>query len=104
VVATIPTGANPLSLCYNSTNDKVYAANYDGGDVTVIDCSSDSVVKTIDLGRNPASLSYNPASGRVFCAGYDTLMVIDGETDSVAAAFAREWQGPIVVNAVANKV
>ncbi len=104
VVATIPTGANPLSLCYNSTDDKVYAANYDGGDVTVIDCSSDSVVKTIDLGRNPASLSYNPASGRVFCAGYDTLMVIDGETDSVAAAFAREWYGPIVVNAVANKV
>jgi YVTN family beta-propeller protein len=104
VVAAIPTGANPSALCYNSTDDKVYVANYDGGDVTVIDCSSDSVTKTIDLGRNPASLSYNPASNKVFCAGHDTLMVIDGATDSVVAAFAREWYGPIVVNAVANKV
>jgi YVTN family beta-propeller protein len=104
LVATIPTGANPLALCYNSIDDKIYAANADGHDLTVIDCASDNVIKTVRFGGSPAELCYNPAGNRVFCKLSDTLVVIDGASDSVVAAYAGTWHGPIVVNAVANRV
>ena len=104
VVATIPTGANPLALCYNSTDDKVYVANGDSNDLTVIDCASDNVIKTIRFGESPAGLCYNPASNRVFCEMNDTLVVIDGASDSVAAVHAGVWWGHMTVDAVANKV
>jgi len=35
---------------------------------------------------------------------YDTLLVIDGATDSVVAAYDGAYRGPFAVNAVANKV
>jgi YVTN family beta-propeller protein len=105
VVAAIPTGADPRALCYNSTDDKVYVANNDSNSLTVIDCSSDKVIKTIRFRQTPAGLLYNPAGNRVFCKMTDTLAVIDGANDSVSAMHAATWwRGPMVVNAVANRV
>jgi DNA-binding beta-propeller fold protein YncE len=105
VVATIRMGAAglPTALCYNSNDDKVYVA-CDGGDLTVIECSSDSVIKTIHLGEGQVNLCFNPAGNRVFCATYDTLLVIDGANDSVVAVYAGAYYGSFVVNAVASKV
>jgi YVTN family beta-propeller protein len=105
VVATTRTGAFPIALCYNSNNDKVYVADSVGTDLTVIDCSSDEAIKTIHLGGNPQTLCYNPASNRVFCEMNDAFVVIDGASDSVVAIYAATWwSGPMVVNAVANRV
>jgi YVTN family beta-propeller protein len=104
VVATIPTGAKPLALSYNSIDDKVYSANCGSDDLTVIDCSLDRAIKTIHVAQDQASLCYNPTSNRVFCAAYDTLTVIDGANDSVVAVYDGTWTGAFVVNAVANKV
>jgi YVTN family beta-propeller protein len=107
VVATIPTGARPFAICYNSADDKMYVASYmyGGSDsLTVIDCSSDSAVATMHVGQGQPSLCYNPAANRVFCASYDTLRVVDGAGDSVVAAYAGEWWRPMAVDAVANKV
>jgi YVTN family beta-propeller protein len=105
VVATVPTGANPIALCHNSTDDKMYAADRGGHDVTVIDCGTDTVIKTILFGESPTVLCYNPASNRVFCETDDSLVVIDGTSDSVVAVYAETWlSGAMVVNAVANRV
>ncbi len=110
VVATVPTGAKPTALCYNSTDDKVYSANYDSDDLSVIDCSSDSIIKTIRVDTEPVSLCYNPTSNRVFCVNElhweegNALTVINGASDSVVAVHADTWSGPMVVNAVANRV
>ncbi len=106
VVATIRLGAAglPLALCYNSSDDKIYVAS-DGGDLTVIECSSDSAVKTMHLGESPNQLCYNPASNRVFYTGDDSLLVvIDGASDSVVAVHVVDWSGLLVVNAVADRV
>jgi YVTN family beta-propeller protein len=50
VVSTIPLGAAglPQALCYNSSDNRIYVAS-DRGDLTVIECSSDSAVKTMHL-------------------------------------------------------
>jgi len=107
VVATIPTCTNPLALCYNGADDKIYVAGYvylGHADLTVIDCTSDQVIKTIHLEAGQPSLCYSPAGNRVFCAVYDTLLVIDGATDSVVAVRDGKWYGPMVANAVANRV
>ncbi len=106
VVATIPMGASglPTALCYNSADDKIYVTTEDHDDLMVIDCASDSVVRTIHVGERPSSLCHNPASNRVFCVVSDTLVVIDGASDSIVAAYAGTWRRSLVVNAVANKV
>jgi YVTN family beta-propeller protein len=107
MIATVPMGAKPFAVCYNSTDDKTYVASFvngESGSLTVIDCSSDSVVATMHVGAGQPSLCYNPAGNRVFCATADTLLVIDGAGDSVVAACDGEWWGTMIVNAVADKV
>lgn len=103
-VAAVPVGTKPVALCYNSNDDKVYCANYGSDDLSVIDCSSDSVIKTIHTASEPYTLCYNPAGNRVFCKASDTLVVLDGASDSVVAVYAGMWHGPLVVNAVSDRV
>ena len=57
---TIPVGDYPWGLVYNSLNNKVYCANDNSNDVTVINGASDSVIKTIAVGGNPGAFAWNP--------------------------------------------
>ena len=86
----VTTGAGPQALCYNPQNSRVYSANYDSDNVTVIDGVTDSVVATVAAGNFPAALCYNPTNNKVYCAntGYASVTVIDGTTDSVIATVA----------------
>ena len=82
---TIPVGNGPRTLVYNSTNNKIYSANYYSDNVTVIDGAANSVVTSITVGDTPCALVYNPTNNKIYCANYysDSVTVIDGETDSV---------------------
>jgi len=65
---TITVGDCPVALVYNPTNNKVYCANYESDNVTVIDGATDSVITTIMVGDAPRSLGYNPTNNKVYCA------------------------------------
>jgi len=105
---TIDVGDGPYALTYNSTNNKVYCANFYGRSVTVIDGATNTVVATIPLlnAGHPWELLYNPISNKIYCANYysDSLNVIDCATDSVSAIVLNDFTGALAYNNIDNKV
>lgn len=82
---TIPVGTNPYALAYNSTNNKIYTANWGALSVSVIDGATNSVITTIPIGNYPRTLVYNPTNNKIYTANYydNSVTVINGETDNV---------------------
>jgi YVTN family beta-propeller protein len=82
--------SRPCALCYNPQGNKIYCANYVGGNVTVIDGASDSVVATVAADSQPSALCYDRQDNMVYCANAgthefpdSTVTVIDGATNEV---------------------
>ncbi len=110
---TIPVGINPNHLVYNSTDNKIYTANwgYGANTVTVIDGSTNSVITTIPVGGYPHFLCYNSTDNKVYASmpypwEYPgSVRVIDGATNSVIATIP-VGAGPYrpVYNPTNNKV
>jgi len=105
VIASIRVVA--YSLCYNSTNNKVYCVTPDDNTVTVIDGATNAVVATVDVGYWPHGLCYNSRDNKVYCANSvgGSISVIDGATDSVVATVPAEgsaWN--LCYNPYNNKV
>ena len=67
---TIVVGDIPYALVYNPIDNKVYCANWDSDNVTVIDGASNSVITTITVGDGPCALVYNTTNNKVYCANY----------------------------------
>jgi len=86
----LDSGSTPWALCYNPQDNKVYCANWGGGDVTVIDGATNQILATVTVGLYPEALCYNPQNNKVYCANnYDgNVTVIDGATDSVLVTIA----------------
>ncbi|HEX8249594.1 MAG TPA: hypothetical protein VF599_15560, partial [Pyrinomonadaceae bacterium] len=54
-IATIPVGMNPLAVAVNPLTNKIYVANRQSNDVTVIDGANNSTT-TIAAGVDPVAL------------------------------------------------
>jgi len=80
VIATIPVGDRPCALVWNSTNNKVYCANFASDNVSVIDGVTNRVIATIPVGYDPRALVWNSTNNKVYCAnvGSGNVTVIDG--------------------------
>jgi len=104
---TITVDTIPYALIWNSTNNKVYCANYYSDDVTVIDGTNNSVIITIPVGDYPRALVWNSANNKVYCAneGSSDVTVIDGANNSVITTIPVEY-GPwaLAWNSTNNKV
>ncbi len=86
VIATVNVGARPVGVGVNPITHKVYVTNASGGSVSVIDGTTDTVVKTIAVDAQPFYwVGVMPGKNRVFVANNTsgTLSVIDGATDTV---------------------
>ena len=59
-------------------NKKVYCANGESDNVTVIDGATDSVITTITVGGGPSAFAWNPIQNRTYVANYwsNTVSVI----------------------------
>jgi YVTN family beta-propeller protein len=53
------------------TNDRVYCANWNGTNVTVIDGATNTVVATVPSGRAPLTPSYNSTDNKAYCASHN---------------------------------
>ncbi len=85
VVATVTVGSKPRALLWDSLHNKIFVANYNSGNVSVIDGSRNEVTATISVGANPYDLCLNPTNGRIYVSNYGggTVSVIDGATNQV---------------------
>lgn len=88
----IATGMRPMALLAPG-NGRVYVANSTGeawrngsyDSLSVIDVSTDEVVKTIQVCKGPQSMAYSKALNKVYVAGDcgTTISVLDPDQDSV---------------------
>ena len=67
-IAWIPAGEAIHDLVWNSTNNKVYSANYYSNSVTIIDGATNSVIAAIPVGNYPRALVWNSINNRTYVA------------------------------------
>jgi YVTN family beta-propeller protein len=83
VIAKARVGQEPLALCYNPTNDRLYCACW-GDAVYGIDGASNDIVSVIPRGY-ALSLACNPVRNVLFVPDGGGLVVVDCSADTVIA-------------------
>ena len=85
VETIIPVGKTPwgAALCPDGT--KVYVANKDDDNISVINTISNTVINTVAVGKNPWGVVINPSGTKAFIAnsGSNSVSVIDISSDKV---------------------
>ncbi len=107
VIATIPVGNNPQSVAVNALTNRIYVANRDSNDVSVIDGNSNTIVATIPVGSNPAGVDVDPSTNLVYVTnqGSNNVSVISGASNTVIATI-QVGTGPlgVAVNPATNRI
>jgi len=85
VVATVDVGDEPVAICWNSQSNKVYTANYDSDDVTIVNGGSNQVITTVDVGALPIALACDNTRNKVYVVNFGggSVSVIDGQSNNV---------------------
>src|SRR3989475_75880 len=94
VVRTVPVGAGPMGIDFDSSNNYVYVADLNGNKVSVIDGDPfhvglyDTVVATIPVGPQPWGVAFDSANGMVYVAnsGNNTVSAINTATNMVVGS------------------
>jgi YVTN family beta-propeller protein len=83
-VAFVPTGRGPNHIVLSGT--QAFIANFTDASITVIDTSTNKVLKTLATGG--LGLAINRATGRLYAAAGSRVSVIDTTSDTVLATIA----------------
>ena len=107
VESTLPVGAGPIALCYDSQDCKIYCASELTPTMTVIDGVTNRILRTIPIGARARALCYNPQDNKVYCANWQdtSVTVIDGATNRVLTSIqvgVEPWA--LAWNPVQNRV
>jgi YVTN family beta-propeller protein len=104
LLANIPVGAYPTAVAVNPTADKIYVANRDSNNVTVINGVTNGTT-TVRTGTGPDALAVNTITSKVYVANSGgTVTVIDGGTNQTSTVNAGQYPFAIAVNATTNKI
>lgn len=105
----MPVGTTPLNVVVNPLTNKIYVANLDSNNVTVIDGATNNVTATVPTtGNRPYAIAVNPVTNKVYVAnavtGAGNVTVFDGTTDmAIAHPTVGTVPAMVVVNPVTNK-
>src|SRR6266851_3823837 len=74
VTATVAAGATPIGVAVNPVTNKIYVANANSNNVTVIDGATNStpasVSATVAAGANPAGVVVNPVTNKIYASDF----------------------------------
>ncbi|HUW09085.1 MAG TPA: hypothetical protein VM537_05110, partial [Anaerolineae bacterium] len=79
LVTTIPLGQRPHGIAIDALQNRVYVANHEGGNVSVLDGNLNWIIQTISLGGSWG------ANGFAFDPAHQRLYVANKTTDDLAA-------------------
>jgi YVTN family beta-propeller protein len=94
ITASIPIGSFPANypegLAVSPDGGTVYVTNYEGGTVSVVNTSTETVTATIRVGSYPQGVTVSPDGTTVYVAnhGDGTVSVISAATDAVTGTIA----------------
>ena len=107
VVAKIGVGTSPQAIAVNPVTNRIYVANEDSDNVSVIDGATATVMATITVGDQPAGVGVNTTTNRIFVSNQTggTVSVIDGAANTVITTIpVSPSPGHIDVNNLTNTV
>lgn len=104
-VVTVPVGTNPQAVAVNPLTNKIYVANQQSGNVTVIDGTNNSTV-TVAAGSGASDVAVNTVTNKIYVANIfaGTVSVIDGTTNATVTVGVGNSPKDIAINAITNKI
>ncbi len=84
LLASIPTGNQPVALELDESRNRLFVTNRDAGTVSVIDATSYAPLQTVTLPTHPNSLALDPASGTVYATVKNGEKDAKGSNESIA--------------------
>ncbi len=105
VTNVLAAGSLPFAAAVNPLTNKVYVANQNSANVTVIDGATNSTT-TVGVGNNPVSVAVNPVSNKIYVANQNdnTVTVIDGATNTTLTVNVGFSPNAVAVNPATNKI
>ena len=101
LTARVPVGANPIAMAVNPVTNKIYVANYESANVTVIDGATNSTA-VVSTGSRPSALAVNPETNKIYVTNSATdtnsVTVIDGATNATSTVSVGLSPSSVVVN------
>jgi DNA-binding beta-propeller fold protein YncE len=112
ILNTVSVGSAPEAVAINTLTNKVYVANFLGGNVTVVDGSTDTTT-TVQTRAHPVAVAVNENTNKVYVAchgsfpavgGAGGITVIDGDTGSTTTVADPGLPVAVAVNAATNRI
>ena len=77
-------------MAVNPVTNKIYVANTDSNNVTVIDGATNATT-TVAAGAHPCAVAVNPVTNKIYVAnhGSNNVTVIDGATNDTTTVAVR---------------
>ncbi len=87
VTATVKVGRTPTGIAVSPDGTRVYVANYNSNNISVIDTAANNVTATVDVGSHPGGVAVSPDGTRVYVANEfnHSVSVIDTAANNVIA-------------------
>jgi len=102
---TVSTGLGPVAIAVNPVTNRIYVANADSNNVTVID-GTDNSATTVAAGSFPSDIAVNTATNRIYVtnAGSNDVTVINGSNNSTVTVAAGANPLAVAANPVTNRI
>jgi uncharacterized repeat protein (TIGR01451 family) len=84
LVATIGVGDTPRGIAINTSQHRVYVANYGSSSLSVIDSSSNMVIQTVTGITSATGVAYDPYHDLIWVTNYDSDQVTPIDANSLA--------------------
>ncbi|HZP23895.1 MAG TPA: YncE family protein [Terriglobales bacterium] len=103
LLTTVSAGTYPVAVAVNAVTNKVYVANQNSSNVTVIDGATNNTA-TVLTGAGPMALAVNPVTNKIYVVCGGGVTVIDGATNRTSSVSTGLGPFAVAVNAVTNKI
>jgi len=101
----VAAGAASRAVALNPVTNKIYVANANSNNVTVIDGATNTTA-TVNAGTFPIAVAVNPVTNTIYVANFNSnnVTVIDGATNTTATVTAGTNPNAVAANPVTNEI
>ena len=105
LITTVTAGSDPVAIAFNPVTNKIYVANQQSNNVTVIDGLTYKT-NTIMSGAAPDAVAVNSATNKIYVANGNSasVTVINGANNGTASISVGEYPIAVAVNPLTNKI
>ena len=105
LINTLLVGTNPVAIAVNQATNKIYVANQNSNNVTIINGATLST-STVAAGAAPDAVVINSVTNKIYIANANgnSVTVLDGTTNRTSTIAVGGYPIAIVANSTTNKI